>query len=254
MRGPLSSQCLGLPDETPFGDPAFLLPSLHLAKTNTTYAGKTVCVPHYSDTRSDEELICASGAEVILRPRLSGTIADIERFIDAVTSAGFILSGALHGVVTASAYGVPFAFWDSGDIDLPFKWEDFAASIGVPCTFVVDVKSAKTHYDRELKHRISIPSMLPSLATAPFPVRPAALVNTLLHEEKSGQIASRGALEHAQAIFQSANSVQTRISKDNRQFIDDLLHRVDASDMSSTSSKADAAGRSKGIVSKLLGR
>jgi hypothetical protein len=31
------------------------------------------------------------------------------------------LAGALHGAIIACAYRVPFAYYDSGKIDLPFK-------------------------------------------------------------------------------------------------------------------------------------
>ena len=41
--------------------------------------------------------------------------------IAAIVAAEFVLAGALHAAVVACAYDVPFAYYDSGDIDLPFK-------------------------------------------------------------------------------------------------------------------------------------
>jgi hypothetical protein len=104
-------------------------------------------------------------------------VADLERWIDAIVSARFVLTASLHGAIVAVAYGRPFAFWDPGVVDLPFKWEDFAASVGVPCRFVSTVAEGLRCYEDELAESVALPSRLELLLHAPFLVRPELLAN-----------------------------------------------------------------------------
>ena len=45
-----------------------LLPALYQPKIAQKSLGKTVCVPHFSDTRCDDDLLVLSGCEALLRP------------------------------------------------------------------------------------------------------------------------------------------------------------------------------------------
>jgi hypothetical protein len=38
----------------------------------------------------------------------------LSRLIDKIASASLVLAGSLHSAVVACAYGVPFAFYNSG--------------------------------------------------------------------------------------------------------------------------------------------
>src|ERR1700722_9376909 len=133
VRGPLTRDVLGLKTNTPIGDPGLLIPYVYTPKPSKVFAHKTICVPHFLDTKSDEALLAMSGCEAILRPNLPSSTACISSFIDALAGAQFVLAGALHAAIVAHAYGRPFAYFDSGYIDVPFKWADFAASIDIPC-------------------------------------------------------------------------------------------------------------------------
>jgi hypothetical protein len=92
-------------------------------------------VPHIGDKRPDTAVLALSGCDAVLRPTIPNHITAIGQFIDNVLAAEFVPSGSLHPAIVAAACGRPFAFWDSGMVDVPFKWADFTASAGIPCAF-----------------------------------------------------------------------------------------------------------------------
>lgn len=171
VRGPLSARELGLPQDFPQGDPALLMPLLYQPRLAAEYRGRTVVVPHFEDTRPDPELRSRAGAEMVLRPNIPGALDEIELFVDRLCSSRFVLTGSLHAAIIAAAYRIPFAFWDSGNINIPFKWRDFAASINVPCEFQPDIAAAIRHHDGEIAPRLRLPDLGPLLSASPFEVR-----------------------------------------------------------------------------------
>lgn len=182
VRGPVSADDLRLGAETPIGDPALLLPALYRPEVRPEFAGKTVCIPHFHDTRSDAELRTISGCDVVLRPNIRIGRSNVFQFIDALCSADFVLCASLHGAIVAVAYGRPFAFWDSGQIDLPVKWDDFAASVGLEARFVSAIGEAREHYIAEIAPKLKVPSLWRSLAASPFLLRSDALLKVLRYE------------------------------------------------------------------------
>ncbi len=117
-----------------------------------------------------------------MRPNIGTHESDIEAFIDAIASAEFVLSASLHGAIVAAAYQRPFAFWDSGAIDLPAKWEDFAASVGISAAFVRDLAVGLTHYELNIAPVISLPELWECLSRAPYLLRPDAVLKILRYE------------------------------------------------------------------------
>lgn len=182
VRGPWSASELGLGSEIPMGDPALLLPALYIPSAREKFVGRTVCIPHFHDTRSDKELLSLTGADLILRPNIKPSLDAIERFIDALNSAQFILTASLHGAIVAAAYGRPFAYWNSGNIDLPIKWQDFSESVNIPMVFVNDVAEGLSHYEKDIAPAIKLPSLWESLAAAPFIPRPDSLLKIFVRE------------------------------------------------------------------------
>lgn len=170
IRGPLSRDGLGLPVSTPIGDPALLLPRIVSPRRNAAVVDRTLCVPHFLDTTDDATLLAATGADLVLRPNIGASESESLRFIDMLTSARFILAGALHSAVVAHAYGVPFAFFKAARIDVPFKWGDFAASIGYDCEFVPTVRDGLVFHaaNRDRASHCSVDGLLD---VAPFPLR-----------------------------------------------------------------------------------
>lgn len=216
VRGPRSASDLGLGDLFPQGDPALLLPSLYKPTKIARLSGQTICVPHFNDTRSDDEVKLASGANYVLRPSIRTSLDDVENFLDALTSADFVLCGSLPAAIAAVAYGIPFAFWDNGAIDTPFEWEDFAGSVNIPCQFVGDVAAGQSLYAETLKGPLKIPALWDSLSSAPFPIRSDALLRILKHEMSRLNPQESPCLDDAIRMFEK-----------NRQFEDAIVANLD---------------------------
>ena len=178
VRGPLTRNLLGLSADTPLGDPGFLLPLFHAPRTDEETRGKAICVPHFDDRRDGAALLAASGAEAVVRPGVDANLASLSRCIDAIASADFVLSASLHGAIVAAAYGRPFAFWDPGRIDVPFKWRDFALSIGREARFAGDLAEG----EKLAGANVSLPPLLPLASTCPFAVRAEVLWRAALHD------------------------------------------------------------------------
>lgn len=181
VRGPLTRDVLGLPADTVLGDPGLLAPLMHRPAAADT-AGQSICIPHIHDAKSDAELLAISGAEQVLRPQIQASEAALCRILDRIAAARFVLTASLHGAIVACAYGRPFAFWDNGHVDVVFKWQDFAASIGVPCSFVPDLAEGERVFAQMFVPRIVVPPLAPILDACPFAVRPAAMLHALQHD------------------------------------------------------------------------
>lgn len=182
VRGPVSASDLRLGGTVPQGDPALLLPALYKPRQLPKFVNKSVCVPHYNDNRTDEEICRISGCDLVLRPAVKKDKASVKAFIDAICSARFILAGAMHAAVTAAAYGVPFGFWDSGAIDIPTKWEDMASLLSIPCVFIDTVDAASKFYEQDIAPAIAIPSLWPLICVAPGFLKSAGMIKVLKYE------------------------------------------------------------------------
>ena len=185
VRGPLTASVLKLGAVKPQGDIALFLPAVYEPRQSATTTGKTVCIPHFWDNRPDT-YFTETGCDVVLRTNIAEGRAEILGLIDAIASADFVLTASLHGAIVAAAYGRPFAFWDNGHVDLPFKWQDLAAFLSIPSRFAASLAEAKALYAAEIAPSLSIPSLWAFLACAPFPIRPEALVKIAAHEVERG--------------------------------------------------------------------
>ncbi len=181
VRGPLTASALKLGATVPRGDPALLLPALYTPKAAVS-AGRSVCIPHFWDDRTDAEQLAMSGCEQVLRPNLPNSRRRLLEMMDAIAASEFVLSASLHGAIVAAAYGRPFAFWDNGHLDVPFKWQDTAALLGVPAVFASDLAMGRTIHRDQIAPTLSIPPLSPLLFNAPFPLRPEAVLRVLAHE------------------------------------------------------------------------
>ncbi|MCG7360615.1 glycosyltransferase [Roseomonas sp. ACRSG] len=180
VRGPLSRSTLRLGNSVPIGDPGLLLPALHRAAYLHRAGGVgALLIPHFHEQRSDSELLRASGCDTVLRPNIPNDLTSVTETIDQIVAADFVLSASLHGAIVAVAYGKPFGFWQDGHTDLPFKWADFAASIGIPCVFHERLTDAQAHYQAEVAPALSIPVLWPLLVSTPLPVRPDAFMSVI---------------------------------------------------------------------------
>jgi len=175
VRGPRTRDILGLPAGTPVCDPGLLVPLLHAVRPVPGMAEQAICVPHINDESSERRLLDRTGADAIVRVAIPRSVDALLETIDAIASARFVLAGALHAAIIAAAYGRPFAFYDSGTIDLPFKWQDFAASVGIPVEFVSTVAEAQRVWRTKIEPALRLPPLTPILTAFPGEVRPEVL-------------------------------------------------------------------------------
>jgi len=166
VRGPLTRDLLGLPKNTVLGDPGLLLPLFHRGQKYNR-AGPSICVPHFQDEISEIDLLKVTGADEVVSIKIPPRIDAAYELIDRITSASFVLTGALHAAIIACAYNVPFAYLDTGFVDCPFKWRDFSASLSVPALFVKNINEGKIAYNK-IAAAIRKPRLKPLIGIAPF--------------------------------------------------------------------------------------
>jgi hypothetical protein len=164
------------------GDPGLLIPFIYAPRKVPELQGRTICLPHFHDLRTNEELLKISGCDRVLRPNIPNHPRHLYRMIDAIQTADFVLTASLHGAIVALAYGRPFAYWSNGMLDLPFKWDDFAASVSITRKFAGNLEEGRVLYLREIVNQAKIPSLLPILSAAPFPIRLRPLLRVILNE------------------------------------------------------------------------
>jgi hypothetical protein len=127
--------------------------------------------------------------------------------LDKIASASFVLTGALHAAIIACAYGRPFAFWDNGHVDIPFKWWDFASSVNILCVFVRNVNEGRRSYRDAITPRMRIPSLSPILEACPFFIRPSALLRALCHDGRLRMDEARIAAQVLEELCFQPNTV-----------------------------------------------
>lgn len=179
VRGPLTRDALKLPPETVLGDPGFLAPLFHVPRPGVRTAGRTICIPHIQDPSPPADRLEASGCELLVQPEVDASEAALRTILDEIAAADFILTGSLHGAIIACAYGRPFAFWDPGYLDVPFKWRDLAASLEIPLVFAKSLSEGREIYSDVIAPVLKIPPRAPLLDVCPFTVRPAAYLRAL---------------------------------------------------------------------------
>jgi hypothetical protein len=173
VRGPLTRDVLRLSPDTPLGDPALVLPLLHSPRLSERTRNKTIFVPHIRDMldQPHDRLLQGAGADLLVSPIIDSNLDAVERFIDDICSASFVMAGSLHGAIIACAYGIPFSFFDTGYVDQPFKWRDFSASIDVGAHFPRTRRDSEIVYEHFLEGRMRRPPLAPLLKAAPMVVR-----------------------------------------------------------------------------------
>ncbi|MHC3127034.1 hypothetical protein OB03_06865 [Brevundimonas sp. GN22] len=170
VRGPLTRRALGLPEDTPLGDPGFLIPLLYTPKRDEASAGKTAVMVHFSAKDRSDALKEQVGADVGLSPAVT-SMEELERLFDQIASVDFLLTASLHGAIIACALGTPFAFWTYGEIDVPFKWEDTAALLGIEAAFHETLEDGRRWWEQQ-QPSLMRPALVPMLSACPFAVRP----------------------------------------------------------------------------------
>lgn len=194
VRGPRTVAGLGLPADTVLGDPALLLPQLKAMAIK--HHGRTLVVPHFFriDRVSARQRCDLTGCDELLSIRVIGTSmpglrvllrqlpgmvrAWVQRgipmrtpwqAIHRIAGAAFVLTGSLHGAILAQAYGVPWAAYDDGYVDVPEKWYDWADYLGIQIRFVSTLAEGAQWWQTEGRNG-AIRDLAPLLAAFPYPI------------------------------------------------------------------------------------
>jgi hypothetical protein len=164
FRGPKTAAAFG---ETGFaGDPAYLLPLL-IEQPPRAAKPKTILVPHFLEPGLKElySRRAALGIDEIILP-VARDAEDVKRLIETIATADFVLCGSMHAAIVAHAYGVPFAFFDSGSVDCPPKWDDVAAVMNIDTAFAKDLSQGREIWEKG-RGQIRKPLLREILANAP---------------------------------------------------------------------------------------
>lgn len=169
VRGPLSRDhllALGLDCPAVYGDPAILLPQVYAPEIEAKY--DLGIVPHEVDKghpwlekmKTDDRILIVD----IQSP--------VEQVVHDILSCRAIASSALHGIITATAYGLPVCWLEFGDkvVGAGFKFRDFYASAGVaePKPLAV-AQSTRFSEIMSGMTRLSVAHLIdPLLETCPF--------------------------------------------------------------------------------------
>jgi len=111
---------------------------------------RILMIPHILDPNRDKYQAKDFGADMIVKPIVTTekSIIDIVRLI---SGARFVLTGSLHGAIIAHAYKVPFGLFSTDHVDCPFKWQDWAETMGIsPIKFFDNVTDARHWYLRSV--------------------------------------------------------------------------------------------------------
>lgn len=125
VRGPMTSDQLGLPRDVAAGDGATLLSTVESPQPKRHV--ELSYVPHHKSAWLDPwKEICKDLGIQYIDSR--GNVDDV---LDQIASSDLVLSESLHGAVVADTYRVPWIAIHAHPHINTFKWEDWCASIGV---------------------------------------------------------------------------------------------------------------------------
>lgn len=182
VRGPLTRDLIGLPENMVLGDPGLLTPLIVKPDSASEAFGKTICVPHMQDPRRPSDLLSQSGCDLLVSPAVAANEIALKLLIEKIAGASFVLTGSLHGAILAAAYGRPFAYWNTGFIDIEFKWRDFSASAGIETVFVRNLAEGRELYREKTAPRLRLPKLSSLLAVSPLVPKAAAVLAGLRHD------------------------------------------------------------------------
>jgi succinoglycan biosynthesis protein ExoV len=140
LRGPLSARALNVPEHLAITDGAFLVRSTFSFK-----GGKRVqyaYMPHYELAGKGWEQLCENLGFAYINP-----LWPVEKVLEAIASTEVLLAEAMHGAILADALRVPWIPIVSRSSILPFKWQDWCASLGLAYN---PVKIERLHHPREV--------------------------------------------------------------------------------------------------------
>lgn len=124
VRGPKTRRVLlklGKKCPKVYGDPAILLPDIYTPEDKTKIYD-AVIIPHFAVPLDIPDNYPGIKTLNILT-------TDYKCFVDQIVKSKVVISGSLHGIILAEAYGVPAILVDQNNRDL-FKYKDYYFGTG----------------------------------------------------------------------------------------------------------------------------
>lgn len=138
VRGPLTAELLDLPREAVLTDPAILLadhPRWNRSNRSDGEAasgesGNVVFVPHWKSIRFGQwQAACE-----LARIEFVDPCGDARAVIDRIAGARLVIAESMHAAIIADALRVPWVPVVLSREVAPFKWADWAATVGLEYT------------------------------------------------------------------------------------------------------------------------
>jgi len=126
VRGPLTARVLGLPDEAVLTDPAILL-ARHPAFRHRKATGRVLFVPHWKSTQFGQWREACRRADIDFVDPCEDAHAVIRR----IAGARKVIAESMHAGIIADAFRVPWVPVVLSREVAPFKWADWAATLGM---------------------------------------------------------------------------------------------------------------------------
>jgi coenzyme F420-reducing hydrogenase beta subunit len=180
VRGPHTVEQLNLREDTPVGDPAFLMPLFFKVRKDASQH-KVSYIPHWTNRANWEGKKGKLGAERFVDIMCSRR--EFRSKLNEIVSSKFVLTNSFHTAVVCHAYGTPWALClaDEDELNFPDKWTDLFEFLGIE-----DNATAARNYAEGLQWWTKIgskakrPDLLPLLDSFPLPVknkRTLAIIN-----------------------------------------------------------------------------
>jgi succinoglycan biosynthesis protein ExoV len=128
VRGPLSAEKLRLPASLALTDPAVLMPQVSpLPEKSRRYRFSYIPHVHCAEIGMESwREVCAELDFGLIDPRWP-----VARVLSSLAETECVIAEAMHGAILADAYGIPWIPVISNRMILPFKWQDWCASMGL---------------------------------------------------------------------------------------------------------------------------
>ena len=181
VRGPLTRKKLleqGVECPEIYGDPALLISRYYKSKVKKKYSFGFI--PHRSNLERIDDFTVDG---VRLSERMDVLVIDLSKYdkwtdiVDQICSCENILSGSLHGLIMAEAYGIPNLWIEFGKplIGGHFKFHDFFLSIARDREspyFIEDYELSTRDVKKELSlWELGNIDLQPLIDSAPFPIK-----------------------------------------------------------------------------------
>ena len=134
VRGPLTAGALKAskgPEVTAFGDPGIVISKIFPVKRNKTN-GRGVLVRHFSHSSANLKLPSKVDELSVMMSRPQ----DIEDFVHKLNEYDYVITSAMHVMITCHSYGIPCALvtfegYEENVHGSGIKYEDYALGAGV---------------------------------------------------------------------------------------------------------------------------